>query len=74
MVFEREQGASWQDIGAALGISRQTAHERFAEVEQRWKDALRRPWPRPAPAAGERCGFRKARRTPSGGAGNSTHG
>src|SRR6266704_6038762 len=43
VVYEREEGASWQDIGAALGISRQTAQERFAEVEQRWRDALRRP-------------------------------
>ena len=42
MVYERERGASWQTIGAALGISRQTAHERFAEVERQWKDALRR--------------------------------
>lgn len=26
----REQGASWTDVGAALGISRQAAWERFA--------------------------------------------
>ncbi|MGQ0431968.1 MAG: hypothetical protein ACT452_06140 [Microthrixaceae bacterium] len=26
----REQGASWTDIGTALGISRQAAWERFA--------------------------------------------
>jgi acyl transferase domain-containing protein len=44
VICEREQGASWQTIGAALGISRQTAHERFAEVERLWKDALRRPY------------------------------
>lgn len=43
VVYERERGASWQTIGAAIGISRQTAHERFAEVERRWKDALGRP-------------------------------
>jgi hypothetical protein len=40
VVYERVRGASWQTIGAAIGISRQTAHERFAEVERRWKDAL----------------------------------
>ncbi len=60
VVFEREQGASWQDIGAALGISRQTAHERFAEVEERWKDALRRPWAEAGP------GGRQALRLPEG--------
>jgi hypothetical protein len=41
VVYERQRGGSWQTIGAAIGISRQTAHERFAEVERRWKDALR---------------------------------
>ena len=30
VVAAREQGASWTDIGAALGISRQAAWERFA--------------------------------------------
>jgi hypothetical protein len=49
VVCEREQGASWQVVGAALGISRQTAHERFAEVERRWKDALRRPYAEAGP-------------------------
>jgi len=42
VVYERERGASWQTIGAAIGISRQTAHERFAEVERCWKEALGR--------------------------------
>jgi len=60
VVYEREQGASWQTIGAALGISRQTAHERFAEVEQRWKDALRRP------SADSGAGARWAQRLPAG--------
>jgi hypothetical protein len=49
VVYEREQGASWQTIGAALGISRQTAHERFAEIERRWQDALRRPYAEAGP-------------------------
>src|SRR5918995_4219233 len=42
VVYERERGASWQTIGAAIGISRQTAHERFAEVERRGEGALGR--------------------------------
>ncbi|HEU4346695.1 MAG TPA: hypothetical protein VFR35_02790 [Actinoplanes sp.] len=60
VVYERERGASWQTIGAAIGISRQTAHERFSEVERRWKDALRRP----DAAAGP--GGRRAPRLPAG--------
>ncbi len=60
VVYEREEGASWQDIGAALGISRQTAQERFAEVEQRWRDALRRPSAEADP------GGRQASRLPKG--------
>src|ERR671910_3024402 len=42
VVYERERGASWQTIGAAIGISRQTAHERFAEVERRGEGPLGR--------------------------------
>jgi len=60
VVYEREQGASWQTIGAALGISRQTAHERFAQVERRWKDALRRPYAEAGP------GGRRGQRLPDG--------
>ena len=60
VVYEREQGASWQTIGAALGISRQTAHERFAEVERHWKDALRRPYAEAGP------GGRRMNRLPPG--------
>jgi hypothetical protein len=60
VVYERERGASWQTIGAALGISRQTAHERFAELERRWKDALHRADAEAGP------GGRPARRLPAG--------
>lgn len=49
VIYERERGASWQTVGAALGISRQTAHERFAEIERQWKDALRRPYAEAGP-------------------------
>lgn len=30
----RKAGATWQQIGDALGISRQAAHERFKEGER----------------------------------------
>ncbi len=28
----RAAGGSWQDVGEALGVSRQTAHDRFADL------------------------------------------
>lgn len=31
----REAGATWEDIGEALGISRQAARERFGKPRQR---------------------------------------
>ncbi len=31
----RERGATWQQVGDALGISRQAAHERFGGGEKR---------------------------------------
>ncbi|SDD17365.1 hypothetical protein [Actinokineospora iranica] len=30
----RATGASWADVGAALGVSRQAAHERFRALDQ----------------------------------------
>ncbi|HVV38673.1 MAG TPA: hypothetical protein VHC63_18845 [Acidimicrobiales bacterium] len=33
-------GASWADIGAAFGITRQAAHERFHGVKRRTRDAV----------------------------------
>lgn len=30
----REQGASWDDIGKSLHITRQTAHKRFAHLDR----------------------------------------
>ena len=44
VVYARERGASWADIGQSLGITRQSAHERFAERERAWVDALDRPF------------------------------
>jgi hypothetical protein len=29
MAARKEDGASWEDVGRALGITRQAAHERF---------------------------------------------
>lgn len=44
VVYERERGTSWDDIGAALdGISRQSAHERFNDVVSRWRKPLEEP-------------------------------
>jgi len=46
VIVERERGASWEDIGAALKTSRQAAHERFSEAEREWTAALARPYDR----------------------------
>lgn len=34
VAYARAQGSSWGQIGAALGIARQSAAERFADVEE----------------------------------------
>ena len=34
-------GASWADVGAVFGISRQAAYERFHGVNRRGRDAVR---------------------------------
>jgi hypothetical protein len=43
VVYERQVGRSWPDIGQALGLSARAAQERFAAAEQDWQDALVRP-------------------------------
>ncbi|WP_070017745.1 hypothetical protein [Streptomyces nanshensis] len=44
VVYERERGTSWDAIGAALdGISRQSAHRRFNDVVDRWREPLEEP-------------------------------
>ncbi|MFK8851365.1 hypothetical protein [Streptomyces sp. Ac-502] len=43
VVYERERRSSWEDIGGALGVTRQTAHERFADVVARWRAPLDKP-------------------------------
>jgi hypothetical protein len=44
VVFDRDRGASWADVGAALDVTRQTAHERFAPVLTEWESGLDEPW------------------------------
>jgi hypothetical protein len=43
VLLERERGTSWEDIGEALGISKQAAHERFAAAFERWRGQLAEP-------------------------------
>ncbi|MEU2717790.1 hypothetical protein [Streptomyces sp. NPDC007205] len=43
VIYERESHSSWEDIGGALGVTRQTAHERFADVVARWRAPLDKP-------------------------------
>jgi hypothetical protein len=44
VILEREKGTSWEDIGQALGITKQAAHERFSRVVERWRADLVEPW------------------------------
>ncbi|WP_329492577.1 hypothetical protein OG618_37945 (plasmid) [Kitasatospora sp. NBC_01246] len=43
VVYERQRGASWQQIGDQLDIARQSAHERYREVEEDWQLGLVEP-------------------------------
>lgn len=44
VVYERERGTSWDDIGEALGpITRQSAHKRFADQVEKWRAPLDEP-------------------------------
>lgn len=44
VAYERQRGTSWEVIGETLGISRQAAHERYAEAEKRLEADLVRAW------------------------------
>jgi hypothetical protein len=44
VILEREKGSSWEDIGAALDITKQAAHERFSPGFERWRGDLAEPW------------------------------
>ncbi|MDC0766142.1 hypothetical protein [Streptomyces sp. HD] len=43
VVFERERGASWADIGRYAGLDAQAAEERFAPELARWSEELEVP-------------------------------
>lgn len=43
VVFERERGASWEDIARYLDMDPQAAEERFAPELARWSEALETP-------------------------------
>src|SRR4051794_34212101 len=40
VVAERLRGTSWAQIGEALGVTRQSAHERYASFEHEMRQAL----------------------------------
>src|SRR6266536_3410545 len=40
VVAERLRGTSWAEIGEALGVTRQSAHERYASFEHELRQAL----------------------------------
>ncbi|MGW7314825.1 hypothetical protein [Streptomyces sp. NPDC054865] len=43
VVYERERGTSWEEIGDALGITKQSAHARFAEYANEWSEPFDKP-------------------------------
>lgn len=44
VVYERERGTSWDEIGEALGsIRKQSAHRRFVEQVNEWREPLDNP-------------------------------
>ncbi|MFI2764888.1 hypothetical protein ACH5A3_39670 [Streptomyces echinatus] len=42
-VYERERGTSWEEIGDALGITKQSAHKRFAGAAETWRAPFDQP-------------------------------
>ncbi|MFI9824586.1 hypothetical protein ACIHFC_29655 [Streptomyces sp. NPDC052013] len=54
VIYERTKGTSWEEIGEALGITRQSAHERFKAAWDEWELSLVEPfekdedWPIPS--------------------------
>lgn len=43
VVVEKVGGASWEDIGDTLEITRQSAHAKFRAVVEEWEEAVKRP-------------------------------
>ncbi|GAA2201215.1 hypothetical protein [Streptomyces bangladeshensis] len=44
VIFERAKGTSWEAIAEQMEMKRQSAHERYREAEQTWKNALHEPF------------------------------
>ncbi|WP_306358962.1 MULTISPECIES: hypothetical protein [unclassified Nocardia] len=44
VLYERSRHTSWETIGEVLEITRQSAHAKFREDEQEWKEALQEPF------------------------------
>jgi hypothetical protein len=47
VVADRLRGASWAEVGDALGITRQSAHERFGDAEREFREAVLFPHRQP---------------------------
>lgn len=47
VVYERTKGTSWEQIGVALGITRQAAHERYAPAVRDFHERVLRAWLQP---------------------------
>ncbi|MFD2422393.1 hypothetical protein [Amycolatopsis pigmentata] len=58
VVFARVGGISWQRVGDELEISRQSAHERYADAERRFRDELAELADRRPPDASEQTKYR----------------
>ncbi|GAB2606577.1 hypothetical protein GCM10027168_44290 [Streptomyces capparidis] len=43
VIYERERHTSWEEIGEALGITKQSAHKRFAGDVERWREPFDQP-------------------------------
>ncbi|MFZ3494714.1 hypothetical protein ACODT5_16080 [Streptomyces sp. 5.8] len=43
VIYERERGTSWEDIGEALGITKQSAHAKFAGHVNEWREPFGKP-------------------------------
>ncbi|MFC4117366.1 hypothetical protein [Nonomuraea zeae] len=43
VIVEKVGGASWEDIGDTLEITRQSAHAKFLKVTEEWEEAVKRP-------------------------------
>ncbi|MFE7268022.1 hypothetical protein ACFU9B_39475 [Streptomyces sp. NPDC057592] len=44
VIYERARHTSWEAIAEQLDMKKQSAHERYREAEQEWKDALHEPF------------------------------